>query len=254
MPMIVAKETIGAAPGEVGVYASRLPRGHEIALHRHDSAQLIFAKQGVMTVTAADGIWIVPPQRAVWMPAGLDHAIRCATRVEMRSLYFGRGQEPMAAGHCMVIQVSPLLRELIVAAVETIPPPERLVHLLGLIGQEVRPLRALSLHLPEPRHPTLCRITRQIRERPDLATSLDAWGREVGASRRTLTRRFIAETGLTFRQWQRQARFHAALSLLAEGEAVGRVAAATGFESASAFASAFRRAFGTSPSRYFRPD
>jgi AraC-like DNA-binding protein/quercetin dioxygenase-like cupin family protein len=239
---------------EVRAYARTYPKGFDIPLHRHAWGQLIYARAGVMTVTVASpaqpGSWVVPPQRALWVPAETDHWIRCGTRLSMRTLYIAPATRALPE-RCCVVNVPPLLRELILSSVEAPGPTRRRRLLTALILNEIRVATVAPLHLPEPSDPRLLRITGALRERPGDARTLGAWAREAGASTRTLSRLFVAQTGMTFRQWQRQARLLAALVLLAEDTPVTTVAFDLGYESPSAFISAFRRALGKTPRRYF---
>ncbi len=241
-------------PRPIVTLANDYSRGHEIAPHRHARAQLVYASQGVMTVTAAAGSWVVPPQRAVWMPAGAEHGIRVDRAISMRSLYV---QPDAAAGlpiACRVVNVSDLLRALILRAM-ALPPlydeagPDGRV--MRVILDEIRVLPSAPLHLPRARDERLLRVTEALRADPADPRSLAAWGRAAGASPRTLARLFLAETGLGFRAWRQHARLLHALVALASGEPVTRVAFEAGYDSPSAFIAAFKRAFGTTPGRYF---
>jgi AraC-like DNA-binding protein len=236
------------------VLATDYPKGHLIPPHRHDWAQLVYARAGVMTVVTAAGAWVVPPQRAVWMPAGMEHAIRCGTRLEMRTLYIDTAAREGLLAACGVVNVPPLLRELVLAGVEAPGEGPRRELLVALLLQEVSAAPLAPLHLPEPEDPRLKRITAALGADPGDPRTLAAWGKEVGASVRTLSRRFLAETGMTFRQWQRQARLLTALVRLAQREPVTRVALDLGYDSPSAFIHAFHRALGTTPGRYFERD
>jgi AraC-like DNA-binding protein len=219
---------------EIGAYARDFPKGHHIARHRHAWHQLVYARAGVMTVSTAQGAWVVPPQRAVWMPAATDHEIRCATAVSMRTLYFAPAVRPLPAT-CCVVHVAPLLR----------------ARLAALILTELVEAAVAPLHLPQPADARVRRITEALRAEPGDGRTLAAWGKEVGASTRTLSRLFLAETGMTFRQWQRQARLLAALVRLAQRQPVTAVALDLGYDSPSAFIHAFRRALGKTPRAYF---
>jgi AraC-like DNA-binding protein/quercetin dioxygenase-like cupin family protein len=242
---------------EIGALARDFPKGHHIARHRHAWHQLVYARAGVMTVSTARGAWVVPPQRAVWMPAATDHEIHCATAVSMRTLYVApvletrRGAATPLPAACCVVHVSPLLRELIVAGVEAPGPAPRRTRLAALILLELAEAAVAPLHLPEPSDPRVRRITLALRAEPGDPRTLAAWGKEVGASSRTLSRRFLAETGMTFRQWQRQARLLAALVRLAQRDPVTSIALDLGYDSPSAFIHAFRRTLGKTPRAYF---
>jgi AraC-like DNA-binding protein len=248
--MNIPEQTRPLAAG-VRAYAQEYPKGHQIAPHHHAWHQLIYARAGVMTVSTGRGAWVVPPQRAVWMPAETDHQIRCATPVSMRTLYIAPRTAAALPAACCVVHVSPLLRELVLASVEAPGPARRRSRLGALVLCELAEAAIAPLHLPEPGDPRVRRITEALRAAPGDPRPLGAWGRQVGASTRTLSRLFLAETGMTFRQWQRQARLLAALVKLAQREPVTTIALDLGYDSPSAFIHAFRQALGTTPRRYF---
>ncbi len=242
-------------PRPVVTLANDYPSGYEIAPHRHARAQLVYASQGVMTVTAAAGSWVVPPQRAVWMPAGAEHAVRVNRAISMRSLFIRPAAAPGLPKACRVVTVSSLLRALILRAM-SIPPlydeagPDG--RILRVILDELRALPSAPLHLPRARDGRLARVTEALLADPADARGLDAWARAAGASPRTLARLFAKETGLTFRAWRQRARLLHALVELAARKPVTSVAFEAGYDSPSAFIAAFKREFGTTPARYFR--
>jgi AraC-like DNA-binding protein len=228
------------------------PRGHYIAPHAHRRGQLVFARSGVMQVETAAGLWILPPQRALWVPARMRHAIRCRSAVSLRTLYVdpaGRHGLPKACG---VFAVSPLLREVIIELCERPSTPRRRRALAELALSELVALPAIPIHLPEPADTRLQRVTAALKRHPADERGLAAWAATAGASARTLTRLFLAETGMTFRQWRRQLRFTVAIERLARREPVTGVALDLGYSSVSAFIDAFRKSFGVTPYRYFR--
>ena len=218
----------------------------------HNRGQLIFARSGVMQVETAAGLWIVPPQRAVWVPPRIRHAIRCRGAVSLRTLYVGGAENHGLPKRCTVVAVSPLLRELIVELCEGRPEARRKRALCALVLSELVELPAIAIHLPEPRDPRLQRVTTALKRQPADGRALSAWAAAAGASPRTLTRLFIAETGMTFRQWRRQARLITAIERLARRQPVTTVAFDLGYDSVSAFIEAFRNTFGVTPYRYFR--
>jgi AraC-like DNA-binding protein len=229
------------------------PRGHYIAPHAHRRGQLVFARSGVMQVETAAGFWIVPPQRALWVPARMRHAIRCRSAVSLRTLYVDPDRRSLPTT-CGVLAVSPLLREIIIELCERKPAPRRRHALAALALSELVELPAIPIHLPEPADARLQRVTGALKRHPADERGLTAWAAMAGASARTLTRLFIAETGMTFRQWRRQLRFTVAIERLARREPVTGVALDLGYSSVSAFIEAFRKTFGITPYRYFRDD
>ena len=242
-------------PRPVAAMAKEFADGHHIAPHRHRRTQLIFAARGVMTISTAQGTWVVPPQRALWVPGGITHEIRMAGAVSMRTLYVRPDiDEARLPGTIRVIAVSPLLRELILRAC-ALPVlydeagPEGRV--MALILDEIAALPSLALDLPMPADSRLQVLCHRLRADPGDARTLDDWAREAGASARTLARLFQKETGLSFADWRQQARLLAAMARLAAGQPITRIALDLGYDSPSAFAAMFKRALGSPPSRYF---
>lgn len=236
-------------------FAEDYAHGDRIPPHRHPHAQLIHAAAGVMTVETGDGIWVVPPERAVWVPEGVTHAIRMTGAVEMRTLYLRGDVAPIESTHCCVVQVSKLLRAGILrclAFAQPYPPEGSEARLAAVIVDEIRVAETAPLHLPMPGDPRARRIAEALREEPGDPRRLAEWARAAGASERTLERQFRAEVGMTFGAWRQQARLLRALEVLAGGESVTSAALEVGFETPSAFIAMFRRAMGTTPARYFR--
>jgi len=241
-------------PQPVLAMAKEFPAGFVIPRHSHPRAQLLYGVRGVMRVTTPVGAWVAPPRRAVWLPGGTPHEVRMASAVAMRTLYVDPGAAGDLPSNCVVVEVSELLRALILEAVSIpldYPPQGRDALVMALILTELRLIEAMPLHLPTPTDPRLIRLCAALAERPDDDSTLEIWGERVGASARTLNRLFLKETGGSFAIWRAQARLVAALELLAEGEPVARVAAKLGYASASAFTAMFRRALGATPARYF---
>ncbi|MDX1431534.1 MAG: helix-turn-helix transcriptional regulator [Gammaproteobacteria bacterium] len=231
------------------------PYGAHFPTHRHFRAQLVYASEGVMQVTTAGGTWVVPPQQAVWMPAGIDHDVYADGALSMRSLYVHPQAARGLGDECRVVLVEPLLRELILKVVELArqgETGESYARLAGVILDELRELKPAPLHLPLPRDARLRAITAALLDDPGDERDLAAWGRHVGASGRTLARLFRRETAMTFAGWRRRLRLLAAVSRLAAGQPVTTVAYDLGYRSPSAFVSMFRRILGTTPRRYLR--
>lgn len=225
----------------------------EIAPHRHARAQLIYATAGTMGVSTEEAVWVVPPQRALWMPAGVRHSIVMSGDVTMRTLYLRRDAAQGMPAACRVLPVSPLLRELIVRATELpMHYDERGAagHVVALILDELHSGPSLPLHLPMPRDRRLHRLCSALLANPGDPRTLEDWAKRSGASPRTLARLFIGETGLTFGAWRQQARVLDAMGRLGGGQAVTDVALDLGYDSVSAFSAMFRRACGVSPSSY----
>ena len=227
--------------------------GDVIPWHTHDHAQLIYSGSGLMRVDSTVGAWVVPPARAVWVPSGIAHQVIAVGAVDMRAVYL----EPEAAAGlpeaCRVLGVSPLLRELVAAAMAlpddySVDGPE--ARLVAVLIDQLRAEPAEQLHLPMPRDRCLRVVSDALVADPADPRALQAFAAVAGASARTLARRFVAETGLTFGAWRQQLRLHEALARLAQGEPVTTVSFAVGYDSPSAFIAMFRKMLGTTPGRY----
>ena len=241
-------------PRPVAAMAKDFADGSRIPSHRHPRAQLVFAAHGVMVVSTSQGSWVVPPNRAVWLPPETEHAIRIWGQVAMRTLYIRADLAASLPDKGCVIAVSPLLRELILRAV-ALPllydEAGAAGRVMALILDEIRALPVLPLHLPWPEDARLKRLCAAIQDDPASPRTLEQWGRDVGASGRTLARLFQRETGMSFGAWRQQVRLVDALGRLAAGQPVTDVALDLGYQSPSAFTSMFRRVLGDAPTRYF---
>lgn len=239
---------VPAAPTET----RRLATGAEVDEHRHDEPQLVYASDGVLEVTAADGTWFTPPTRAIWVPAGAVHRwlVHGTSTVHLVGL---PGRSPLVGLRPGLLQVTPLLRELIMAATSrpTGTPAGR--RLLGVLRDQLVLTAGPPTMLPRLTDERLRSVAELVGADLSRPEALDQLGRRIGCSARTLSRLFRTELGMTFPQWRSQLRLHRAALLLAEGRTVSQVATACGWSSPSAFITEFRRAFGETPgalSRY----
>lgn len=232
----------------------------DIQPHRHDWAQLVFSMGGAVRVSTAVATYSVPPSRAVWIPPGLVHAVTAIERSDLRTLYLAPDLlpgEPWANGR--VLEVSPLLREL-VAALPAMPdplPPEsaddagRRADIERLILAELRRARPLALGLALPQDARLRRLCEAMLREPGRHAGLDDWAAEAGASPRTLSRLFREQLGTSFAQWRSQLLLAHALTLAARGRPMSHIATELGYASASAFSAMVTRTVGMPPSRFF---
>ena len=207
-----------------------------------------------MVVGTAQGTWVVPPQRAVWIPGGIDHEIRMIGDVSTRSVYLNDGVIEKASDRCEVLGISPLLGRLLTEAVDlpvAYEVDERANHIMQLIILELRSSVELPLNVPIPTHPKLKSKCRRFLAKPDTGAAIDEWALDLHMSRRAFTRLFRQETGMSLSEWRQQAIVVISLSRLASGEFVTAVALDFGYAYAGAFSSMFRRVTGTAPTSYF---
>lgn len=237
----------------------RLAADTRIEPHRHPWAQVALSATGVIRMTAADSTYIVPPSRALWIPPGVEHVVTVVEDAEIRTLYIHPSARflddadatPVALWpRCRVLEVSPLLREL-VAQVDGAAPEAREHCIAALVLDELRRAAPLPLGVGLPADKRLRQLCEAILERPSRWSTLDACAADVGASPRTLARLFRSELGTSFGQWRQQALLARALALAARGRPMAAIAADLGYASASAFSAMVRRTVGQPPSRFF---
>jgi AraC-like DNA-binding protein len=224
-----------------------------------DWHQLIYATRGVMTVRTDQCAWVVPPHRGVWIPAGFRYRVEMSGVVALRMLYLHvrpRAAELFANASrvCSVVNVTPLLRELIVRTVllgaldSSVPEQHRLI---GVIRDELKVLVAVPLQLPTPQDRRAAQFAAIVEADPGGKVPIEKMLRKCGASRRTMERLYRLETAMSLGQWLRRQKLLHALRRLAAGDSVNTVALELGYNSASAFIAMFQRELGQTPKRYF---
>jgi AraC-like DNA-binding protein len=235
--------------------ASELAVGARIAEHGHGWHQLVHAADGVLMVWTERGSWVVPSRWAVWVPAGVQHRIRALAHARLRTIYVAPAFADLPEG-CTTITVSPLLRELVLrtVAIGMLDQRDAVEHALAVVLLDaIRTAPVPPYGLPEPGSDATRRaVDRLFAGDPGSDTATIA--RAVGLSARTLERRFLAETGLSFGRWRRRGALLASLERLAGGASVKQAAASAGYATPSAFVAAFKGEFGETPGRYFGAD
>jgi AraC-like DNA-binding protein len=232
------------------------PAGVSTGPHSHPTNQLLYAIEGVMTVRCAAGSWVVPPTRAVWLASDLEHEVRMSGRVKIRTVFIDPRVAAGVPGNSCVIDVSPLLRELIVAAVRVpmnYKEDSRDGRLMQLLLDELRICDVLPLHLPIARGPRVRRICEALLDDASDNSTVEQWADRLGVTSKTVHRLFAKETGMSFARWRQQARLLHALRRIASGEKIIDVALDCGYASQSAFTAMFRRHFGKPPSLFYGP-
>jgi AraC-like DNA-binding protein len=233
------------------VRAVHLAADEQIESHRHPEHQLAWAASGVIVVKVDDGVWVLPTHRALWIPAGLSHAVSAYGPSTMESLYFPVPGCPVPWTAPTVLAVAALLRELIPYLTVVADRPEHRARAESVVFDLLEPVEVSSLSVPMPTEARARRVADALFAAPDDPRTIDQWGRLVGASGRTLARIFLRETGLTFGRWRTEARLCAALPLLARGATVTAASRRVGYDSPAAFVATFRAILGTTPGRYF---
>jgi AraC-like DNA-binding protein len=233
--------------------ASTYPDGYRLHRHDHPWGQLAFCNTGVMRVVSDAAAWLSPPTRAIWLPAGVAHEILMKGEVATRFLYIcPELAEPLPTTP-EVLEVAPLLRELILHILRIRmlhperPEQDRLARLLIDLTVQAR---RVDLVLPLPSDRRALALAEQLQDEPANSAGLGDLARRAGASLRTLQRLFPAETGLTLEAWRQKARLIWSITRLSAGASVSTAAFDAGYESPSAFIAAFKRQFGVTPGRF----
>ena len=244
------------APRPVAVMARTLAAGHAIPLHMHRRGQLLHAVSGIMRVETAEAAWIVPPARALWLPAQWPHSVTMRSCVEMRTVYIDASACEVLPQQPVLVEISGLLRELILALLEEpidFAEAGRGGAIARLILTELARLQERRLEVPMPRDERALRIARALLDDSSIGHGLDQWASEAGASRRTLARIFRSETGLGFAEWRARLRAIDGLARLSGGASVAETAASVGYASPSAFSAMIRRIMGGAPRHLTKP-
>jgi AraC-like DNA-binding protein len=234
-------------------YVEGYPEGGRIERHAHDWDQLSLISQSA-AIIETDEVYVVHPlMKALWLPAGVNHAIYSPGPFYLHALYFEPGKlrsdpEPQVLG------LSDLARELVLllcAAPRVSQRSARHAHALALLGELLADARPESFSLMRPQSERSRRLADYFSAHPEDGRAVEVIATEIGgASLRTFERLFADETGLSLALWRRHSRLLASVSLLMEGQNIGAIAEAVGYDSAAAFSTAFKQCFGVPPSNY----
>jgi AraC-like DNA-binding protein len=241
-------------PAPVVCYFGDIEKGVHFDAHRHRRAQLFHIVSGSLTLETERGTFVVPPERAVWIPSDVSHAVTYLQNSSLRYLFFRPEAVPRLPEEASVVRLSPLLKELIQTFMEysradSIRGPAK--RIADVIIDQLETVPVLPLHLPMPASARIRRAVRELADDPGQVADLGAIASRAALSERSFERHFQTETGLSFRAWRQQARLMKAVEWLSLGVSVGEISDRLGYEQPSAFVASFRKAFGVTPSRYF---
>ncbi|ARU89650.1 helix-turn-helix domain-containing protein [Pseudomonas sp. M30-35] len=236
--------------------AVRYPAGHVVPLHKHPHGHLIYADRGLLRVEAESGQWLVPPTAAVWLRAGVAHRLVVPVALQAHGLFVREDVcDRLPATDC-VVHVSGLLRELIMALTRADDPAtsSRRMRLLGaLLVEDLHTQPVLPLHLPWPTGSAdspMQRVCQALLDNPGDTTTAAEWAGRLAIGDKTFHRHFLQSTGMTFGKWRQQLRLMSSLTLLMQGIPITQVALASGYDSHSAYTTAFSKQFGQPPSAF----
>lgn len=240
-------------PRPVALRSQILLRHHTFPPHQHRWHQFVYATSGTLLVTVGSAWHVITPEQAIWVPQGMVHATGALQDAAFRNLYVADRPDLRMPGSAEVFRISPLLRELIIELVAVGQRNEEAGYrdrLDSLIVDQLQRLERQDVSLPWPHSRPLRRLCDAIYAAPDDERSLEAWGRELGLSPRTLTRHFEREVGLSLRRWRQRLRLFRAIEWLGLGRSITQVALDLGYASPSAFIYMFRQEMGVSPKAF----
>ncbi|WP_250517867.1 helix-turn-helix transcriptional regulator [Caballeronia sp. INDeC2] len=224
----------------------------ETSMHHHPRGQLMGALSGLVSVAVEREQWVVPAIHAIWIPPHCAHAVRSHGPFSGWSVFIEEVRCADLPAVPRAIRTTALLREAVHRAASwpgaTLDVQQ--TRIAEVIVDEVAAAPAELLRLPSPHDARLARVTDALACNLSDARRLEEWAAWAGLSARTMSRRFIAETGMSFAQWRQQARLLRALELVADGVSVTAIAFELGYDNVSAFIDMFRRATGHTPGRY----
>lgn len=228
-----------------------MPVGTRFEWHAHADHQLAWSPEGVLVVLTQDASFVLPPSRALWIPAGTLHETRASGTAVLRSVYLPTRTCPIDWPTPTPVAVSALLGELIHHLDDETPAGDGRSRAEALLFALLAPLRSATIDVRLPTDPRARDVADALLADPSDARTLEQWGRAVGASSRTLARAFLGDTGLSFGRWRTLVRLQASLPHLARETPVTTVAGLVGYRTASAYVAAFRAQTGVTPGRYF---
>jgi AraC-like DNA-binding protein len=231
-----------------------LGHGYKIPPHSHPEDQLVYASRGVMTVRTETGTWVVPAQRAVWIPAQIAHSLSMSGNVSMRTVYLRARMAQRLPRQCCVVNVTAFLQQLILQLCthEKLNRKSKVqAHLIDVFLDQLSAVHTVPLQLPAPSDARALRAAEALQKEGAESRSLDWACKQAGASKRTIERVFQQETRLSLGKWRQQLRLMRSLQLLAAGEKISHAALEAGYSTPSAFIAMFRKELGTTPKRYF---
>lgn len=234
---------------------SEMPENYHVETHQHPWGQLAYASAGIMKVSTLSASFIIPPERALWIPKFTPHTVSTRFGLSFRSLYIDNEWSKNLPEQTTPININRLLRELILRVTqwnESLPIDSTKNNLLKVLLNEIECAHKEPLFLHMPTDKRLIKITARLNNNPADNTTLEEWSHTIGATPRTLNRLFQKETQMGFVEWRQRLRILFSLERIEQGENINRIAGELGYDSGSAFITMFKKHLGQSPKQYLK--
>lgn len=228
-------------------------RKQETKPHTHQNGQFVYVQTGVLNLRTDHGSWIVPEGRLGWIPKDKPHSAQALCAVAGWTILTDKRFEKILPKEICIIKASPLLLALLERIVHPNKEGEKFFKtIINLVLEELKSMETENLKVPLPKSRSLSTVALAVLDDLSSLNRLEDWAHMAGRSKRTFTRHFSSETGMTFDQWKKNAINLKAIELLAQGKQVSDVAYELGYESVSAFISMFKKHFGDTPMKFFK--
>ena len=225
----------------------------QVIKHNHKWGQLLYTSKGVIQIVTDDGRYILPSGQAVWLPPYIEHQVLCRYGASFHNLHIDFPYCAPLGESVYTFNVLPLLRELILSMCEwavDYEMTEERQRLGDVLIDLLKAAPSTGLFMPSINDKRLLPIIEGISANPCDKKTLEQWGNIVGASSRTLNRLFNQYFGFGFSKWKQKFKIIKSLDLLSDGYATQEISSTLGYESSSAFISAFKKHLGFPPGVY----
>ncbi|RAS54253.1 AraC-like DNA-binding protein [Vibrio diazotrophicus] len=216
-------------------------------VHKHDTGQLIYMKQGFCVGQAEHNQWLIQKGMLVWIPPNVSHHAECKYDANLIAMYLPPEIAETWPDKIMLIDASKLAIGIIDKFTNDEVEPIKATSLLDFLLEELIESKPSNNILPLPTDRRLVQITQSTIRNPSIKISLNEWAQKVGACERTLSRLFIKETGLSYKCWINRLKHNKALTGLRDGLTNEELSLKLGFASGDSFSHWFQKEFNCSP-------
>lgn len=225
----------------------------QITSHSHPWSQLAYSCSGVMHIETDAGIFVIPPEQALWLPPGIAHQHFCKNKVSYRSLHMDAELSKILGNKVRPLTVDPLLKSLILEISnwpKDYQETEQTQRFILVLLDRLAMAKSNQLFMPTIQDKRLLPIIETLNQEPANKLTIEQWAFKVGASSRTLNRLFNQNYGMGFSRWKQKLRILKSLELLNSNTPLIDIAFELGYESTSAFITGFKKQLGCSPKKY----